>query len=55
MYLNVGKNSALVEVNYEYNLVVLLKELYKVSTNVSSIFFDGYVQALITDAIFHNI
>ena len=54
MYLDVGKISALLEVSHEYKLVVQLKELYKVSTKVSSIFSDGDAQALIPKTIFHE-
>ena len=54
MYLNVGKIFALVEVSHEYMLVALLKELFKVSTNISPIFSDGDVQVLIPETIFHE-
>ena len=47
MYLDLGKISTLVEVIHEYELVVQLKKLYKVSTT----FFDGDVPALIPDTI----
>ena len=38
---------ALVGVSYEYKLVVFLKELYKVITNVTSILSNGDAQAII--------
>ena len=54
MYLDVREISALVEVSHEYKLVASLKEIYKVSTNVSFIFSDWDVQALIPNKIFHE-
>ena len=54
MYLNVGKTSAVVEVSHECKQVVLLKELYKVSRNISSIFSNWDAQVLIPETVFHE-
>lgn len=49
MYLDVGKNSELIEVSHEYKLIIESNEYCDVCTNVSSIFSDGDIHPLIPD------